>query len=380
MSDTTIALLRKLVAIDSVNPSLVAGAAGEYEIATSIAAEMRDIGMEVEISEVVPGRPNVVGVLSGPAKGLSLMFLGHTDTVGVAGMEAPFCPMERDGRLYGRGAQDMKGGIAAMIGAARQVAESGGLKSGKLIVAAVADEEHASLGAEHLVGRWSADGAVVTEPTGLTPVITHKGFAWIEITTHGRAAHGSRPAEGRDAILRMGRVLGRLEALDRALQRSTPHPLQGTGSLHASLIHGGRELSTYPDLCTVQLERRTTSLEPAGIALREIEEIFAALKMDDQEFEASAKLLFERSPLDTSPEHLLSRLLKEELRRAGRDAEPAAVSYWTDAAILASSGIPTLIFGPGGAGMHGAEEYVNVGDVLACRDVLAALAKSFTSQ
>jgi len=197
-SDPTIALLEDLVAIDSVNPSLVSGARGEEEIARRIAAECGAAGLSVSVNEVTPGRPNVVAVLEGRNPGPTLMFCGHVDTVGVAGMEQPFRPVHRDGRLYGRGAQDMKGGIAAMLGAARQVVEQGGCAHGRLIVAAVVDEEHASIGAEALAEAWRADAAVVTEPTDLDIAVAHKGFEWIRVETHGRAAHGSRPLEGRD--------------------------------------------------------------------------------------------------------------------------------------------------------------------------------------
>ena len=210
-----------LVAIDSVNPSLVAGAAGERQIADAIAAHLRRIGLDVTLQEAAPGRPNVIGVLEGRAPGRSLMFCGHIDTVGVEGMMAPFDPQIRDGRLYGRGSQDMKGGVAAMVDAARALAD-GGLATGRLIVAAVVDEEFASLGADALAAAWSADAAVVTEPTDLQVAIGHKGFAWLDVETAGRAAHGSRPADGRDAILRMGRVLHRLDALDRTLQARPP--------------------------------------------------------------------------------------------------------------------------------------------------------------
>ena len=195
VADRTIALLKDLVAIDSVNPSLVPGARGEADVARRIAAELMAIGLAVDITEVAPGRPNVVGTLEGGAPGRALMLCGHIDTVGVSGMERPFEPVEAEGRLYGRGAQDMKGGVAAMIGAARAIAESGGLAAGRLIVAAVIDEEHASLGADALVTRFRADAAVVTEPTDLDIAVAHKGFQWIEIETRGRAAHGSRPRE-----------------------------------------------------------------------------------------------------------------------------------------------------------------------------------------
>ena len=185
--DPAIRLLRELVAVNSVNPTLVPGAPGEQQIADLVAAHLRRSGLDVSVEAVAPGRPNVVGVLEGRAKGRTLMFCGHTDTVGVAGMTDPFTPLERDGRLYGRGAQDMKGGVAAMMAAAAAVAAAGGLASGRLIVAAVVDEEHSSIGADALVKTWRADAAVVTEPTDLAIAVGHKGFAWVEIVVDGRA-------------------------------------------------------------------------------------------------------------------------------------------------------------------------------------------------
>jgi acetylornithine deacetylase len=377
MAEFAIEVLRDLVAIDSVNPSLVPGGAGETEIANALAAEMRRIGLDVEISDAAPGRPNVVGVLEGRAPGRSLMLCGHMDTVGVIGMDAPFDPVQRDGRLYGRGAQDMKGGLAAMLGAARALTGSGGLPAGRLILAGVADEEYASLGAEALVGRWKADAAVVTEPTDLIVAIGHKGFSWVEVATEGRAAHGSRAKDGRDAILRMGRVLSRLEMLDHQLQSRPPHPVLGTGSLHASLISGGRELSTYPDHCALQLERRTVSGESDETALNEVEQILEALKREDPEFQAKATFLFGRPPYEIAAEHELPSALEATMARAGRATRRSGMTFWTDAAILGNAGIPSVVFGPGGAGLHGIEEYVLVDEVLACRDALADLARSF---
>jgi acetylornithine deacetylase len=375
--DPAISLLRELVAIDSVNPTLVAGAAGEAHVAQAIAARLRGLGLDVELQEVVPGRPNVIGVLEGRARGRSLMLCGHMDTVGVDGMAAPFDPVERDGRLYGRGAQDMKGGVAAMIDAARLVARAG-LPAGRLIVAAVIDEEYASLGADALVTRWRADGAVVTEPTDLQIAIGHKGFAWFALETRGRAAHGSRPREGRDAILRMGRVLHELEALDRRLQASTPHLLMGTASLHASIIEGGRELSSYPDRCALQLERRTVAGETdAGVA-REIDDILRRLRAADPEFEASLTPMLARPAYEIAPGHALPQALAAARTGlpGGNDAF-VGMSFWTDAAVLGSAGIPSVLFGPGGAGLHSVEEYVEIQDVLRCRDALAALARGW---
>ncbi len=377
MSDPAIKLLRDLIAIDSVNPSLVPGGAGEAEVAKLVANEMRAFGMDVEVTEVAPGRPNVVGVIEGRGPGKSLMLCGHTDIVSVQGMTSPFDPIERDGRLYGRGSADMKGGVAAMIDAARIIATSGGLAAGKLLVAAVVDEEHASIGAEALVKDWHADAAVVTEPTDLVVAIGHKGFSWLEIITEGRAAHGSRPNEGHDAILAMARVMSELEALDHKLQARAPHPILNTGSLHASLIEGGRELSTYPDRCVLQMERRTIGGENGKTALDEVEAILEKLSKEDSEFQGSARLTFDRLPYETSPEHELPAMVESALARIGRQPIRGGMTYWTDAAVLGAAGIPSVIFGPGGFGYHGLEEYVKIDEVLACRDVLVELIRNF---
>ena len=375
--DPVVSLLRDLVAIDSVNPALVPGARGEADVARRVAAEMEASGLAVQITEVAPGRPNVVGVLRGRAPGPSLMFCGHLDTVGVSGMTRPFAGEVRDGRLYGRGAQDMKGGLAAMISAARVLAEGGGLDRGRLVVAAVVDEEHASLGADALVRSWRADGAVVTEPTGLEIAVAHKGFQWVAIETRGRAAHGSRPAEGRDAILRMGRVLMRLEALDRRLQQGPTHPLLGTGSLHASTIEGGHELSSYPIRAWLQLERRTLPGESSRVALDEANRILDDLRQDDPEFDGAAQALFGRDAYEIHSRSPLPAMLARAAGSAGISTQPVGMTFWTDAAILASAGIPSVLFGPGGAGLHSVEEYVIVDDVARCRDALVALARLF---
>ncbi|OLE82818.1 MAG: hypothetical protein AUF76_08010 [Acidobacteria bacterium 13_1_20CM_2_65_9] len=374
--DSAIRLLRDLVAINSVNPTLVPGAPGEREIADAVAGEMRRIGLDVTIHDVASGRPNVVGVIEGKTRGRALMFCGHTDTVGVTGMSDPFTPVERDGRLYGRGAQDMKAGVAAMIDAARVIADRG-LAAGRLIVAAVVDEEHSSIGAEALAAKWTADGAIVTEPTDLAIAVGHKGFAWVEVEVLGRAAHGSRPAEGQDAILRLGRVLTWLEALDRTLQTRPPHPLMGTGSLHASIVEGGHELSSYPDRAVLQMERRTLPSEPESTALAEVRDILANLAREDATFRASAKPMFSRSAYEVPSDHELPRTLASALSEVGGSVRITGASFWTDAAVLGHAGVPSVLFGPGGAGLHSTEEYVNVADVVVCRDALVELVRRF---
>ena len=268
----------------------------------------------------------------------------------------------------------MKGGVAAMIAAAATLAPT--WRRGRLIVAGVVDEEHESLGAEALVQRWRADAAIVTEPTDLAAAIAHKGFAWLEIVTRGRAAHGSRPADGRDAILRMGRVLAALESLDRDLQARPAAGLQGSGSLHASIIAGGRELSSYPDRCDLQMERRTVSGEDATSVLHEVDAILDRLRRDDHEFEAEARLVTYRSAYQLGRDHQLVEAVTSALRESGRPAEPTAMSFWTDAAILGDAGIPSVLLGPGGAGLHSLEEYVRVDEVYACRDLLVNIVQN----
>lgn len=373
--DPVLSLLRDLVAIDSVNPSLVPGAAGEAQIGEAIAVHLQKIGLDVVRQPVDGDRANIIGVLEGRAPGRSLMLCGHIDTVGVEGMRAPFTPEERDGRLYGRGAQDMKGGVAAMIDAARVVAE-GGLAAGRLLVAAVVDEEYESRGADALVREWKADAGVVTEPTDLQIAVAHKGFAWFEIDTRGRAAHGSRPAEGRDAILYMGRILSRLEALDRDLQASGRHQLLGAPSLHASVIGGGRELSSYPDRCTLKMERRTIPSETGQKVWLELDGILRDLRNRDPDFEADLRLLFARPPYELEANHPLADAIGHIAERVtGRPPTFGGMSFWTDAAVMGEAGIPSVLYGPGGAGLHSIEEYVVLQDVLTCRDVLASLAR-----
>lgn len=376
--DPVLALLHDLVAIDSVNPSLVPGAAGEAEVAARVAGACRAAGLDVHVTEVAPRRPNVVAVLEGRSPGRTLMLCGHTDTVGVGeAMRSPFVPCERDGRIYGRGAQDMKAGVAAMIDAARVIAARGGLARGRLVVAAVVDEEYASIGADAVVRDWTADAAIVTEPTDMRLAIAHKGFTGVEITTPGVAAHGSRPRDGRDAIFRMARVIGALEQLDRDLQGGRAHPLLGPASLHASIIEGGREASTYPDACRLLMERRTIPGEPATQALDEVTAILAALEARDPEFRATARVTLARDSYEIDPGAELVQVLGRLSAARGGNAAPTGVSFWTDAQILSAAGIPTVVFGPGGAGLHSDEEYVIAADVIACRDLLVDVVDAY---
>ena len=363
-------LLFDLIAIDSVNPSLVPGGAGEGAIAAFLADCLRRAGFDVECRDAAPGRPNVLAVADGAGPGPTRMLCGHTDTVGVDGMNAPFEPVLRDGRVHRRGAQDMKGGLAAMIAAAATWLRSGRRGAGRVIVACVADEEHASVGAEALVREWKADSAVVPEPTDLAIGIAHKGFSWVSVTTHGRAAHGSRPQDGRDAVMYMGRVLARLETLERELRGRGAHPRLGRPSLHAGRIEGGGELSVYPARCTLEIERRTLPSEPADAALGEVRAILADLTAADPAFDADVRLILARPGYEIPTADALPQALARAAAAEGVEPVFTGTSFWTDAALLAEAGIPAVLFGPGGGGLHGPEEFVLADDVARCAGVL----------
>lgn len=375
--EDAIELLASLVAIDSVNPSLVEGGAGEGKIAAFVARWLADAGLEVRIEEPAPGRPNVIGVARGRRDGRGLMLNAHMDTVGIAGMRDPFIPVVDGDRLYGRGAYDMKGGLAAIMLAARAVHNSGGA-DGDLVVTAVMDEEYASLGTAAILAGETADGAVVTEPTGLRLCAAHKGFVWLSVVTTGRAAHGSRPELGVDAIAHMGRVLGALESLGREVASREPHPLLGTGSLHASVIAGGQELSSYPERCTLTIERRTVPGETPSAVEAEVRERLEALRQVDVQFDARCELLFSREPFEAALDGLVARTVLAAGTAVMGDTPPVyGDTPWMDAALLQAAGIPTVVFGPGGAGAHAAVEYASISEVVTCAEVLATAALRF---
>ncbi len=366
MQAEVVALLSRLVATDSVNPSLVPGGAGEGAIAREIAAWARDAGLESEVLEATPGRPSVLVRARGTGGGRTLLLCGHFDTVGVEGMADPHVPRIDGDRLYGRGAYDMKAGLAAALVAAREAQRL--RLAGDVVVAAVADEEHASLGVQEALGAVRADAAIVTEPTELELVLSHKGFVWIEVEVLGRAAHGSRPHLGDDAIVKMGRVLTGLAELDAALA-TREHPRLGRPSVHASVIEGGTELSSYPARCLLRLERRTLPGEGAADAEREV----AALLGD---LDARQRTLLVRDPLEV-PEDADLAVLVERAAAGVLGAPPrrAGASYWTDAAFIAAAGIPAVLFGPGGEGAHAAQEWVSLADTAAVARTLVAVAR-----
>ena len=348
-------LTAQLVEVDSVNPALVPGGNGEREIALYVADWCDRRGLEAEL--VGDDRPSVIATRRGSGGGRSLLLNAHLDTVGVAGMDAPHVARIEGGRLYGRGAYDMKGALAAILVAADGVRDL----RGDVIVTAVSDEELASIGTEAVLERVRADAAIVPEPTDLRLAVAHRGFVGFELETHGVAAHGSRPDLGVDAIVKMGHVLVALERLDERLTSGPRHPLAGTGSVHASLIEGGQELSSFPAHCLLMGERRTIPGETVENVERELRELAG---------DATVRVIASRDAYEAPIEHPFVELFA----RIVGTHDLVGAPFWTDAALIAGAGIPTVLYGPSGEGAHAEVEWVDLASLERVRDVIVRAA------
>jgi len=374
-----VALLRRLVSIDSRNPSLVPGAPGEHNVASALAETLRAWGFTVQLVYAAPGRPNVIARV-GRSGGRSLLFNGHLDVVGVDGMlHPPFVADERDGRVYARGSCDMKGGVAAMCAAAARAAAAG--LTGEIIVTAVADEEYESLGTRAVVASGlRADAAIVTEPTRLAINPAHRGFVWAEFDFHGRAAHGSRYDVGVDAIRHAGLLLAALDQLQRTVLDQRQHPLLGHASLHAATIAGGTGWSTYPEHCRLRVERRTIPGESTATVMAEFEDACARLRAHDSTLDVAVRHVLTQGPSDVALDAPVVQALEAAMRAEGEPVHHEGMSAWTDAALLNDAGIPAICYGPGDIMLaHATEEWVPLDEVERCTRVLTRLATTWLS-
>lgn len=378
-SDDVLALARALVATPSVNPALDPTGTGEAEVARLVARWLRSWGFAVELVDVAPGRPSVLARMDKGA-GRSLILSGHLDTVGVEGMVIePFDPAVRDGRLWGRGSADMKGGVAAALAAARDAATRGFV--GTLILALTADEEEQGLGARRMVADGlRADGAVVCEPTSLAIMPAHKGFTWGELVFRGRSAHGSRPDLGVDAIHHAGLFLARLHELGSDLAGRDPHPLLGFGSVHAGTIRGGTAPSVYPDACTLTVERRTLPGENAEALRTEVRTVLDQLHREHPELDATLEVTLHRDGSEVPDNHPIVQMVTEAARAVGLGADVAGMTAWVEAAVYNGAGIPAICFGPGSIGeAHSADESAPVAEIQAAHRALGDLIPRFLS-
>ena len=362
--DSVQRLLGALVSINSVNPDLVPGAPGEHEVAAFVADWLRDAGVTVQTVTTSAGRPNVIGRAGDPARGRSLLLLAHTDTVS-AGTAGPIPTRVEGEALHGRGSYDMKAGLAAAMMATARLARDPRF-AGEIVLAAVCDEEAGGTGTRALLeSGFRPAAAIVPEPSDLGVVLAHKGYLSFEIATRGRAAHGSRPDLGEDAILKMGPVLRELTGLDQRLQDGPRHPVLGTSSLHASLIEGGQEESSYPERAVLRGECRTI---PGADVEPQLRDAIAAAGVD-----ADVRILYRGAPFSVDPEERIVQILTRHAR-----TEQIGLPYWTDAALLAAAGVPAVIYGPFGGGAHAEDEWVDLDSVARVADVLVATAKEFS--
>ena len=370
-------LLKELVSINSVNPDLVPDAAGEGEIAAFCAQWLETRGFEVHRLEERKGRPSIVGIAKGRGGGRSLMFNGHIDTVTLAGYDGdPLLAKVEDGKIFGRGSFDMKSGVAAMMVAAANAAKQ--QLAGDILVACVADEEYASIGTAEVARHFKADAAIVTEPSHLELTLAHKGFVWFDVIVEGRAAHGSRPDIGIDAIAKAGHFLVALEAYGQKLVAGEGHPVLRTGSVHASIIRGGEEWSSYPASCRISIERRTIPGESGDSVEKELTAILDAIARSVPDFSYRIERGLERVPFEAKTDEAIVACLRKHATQAlGRAPKIRGEPFWTDCAILKEAGIPSLLFGADGAGAHAATEWASIESIETLAHILERTAVDF---
>jgi acetylornithine deacetylase len=369
------AWLEAMVRIESINPDLAPGGSGEGELASWFGVTLNTLGFDVTFEDAAPGRPNVIARRPGRGEAPPLMFCGHLDTVGVTDYDGnPLEPRITDGRLYGRGSYDMKGGLAAVLGAVAAAAST----PGDIWLGLVIDEEYASIGADALVGSAPPMPTVLVEPSDLRACIAHKGFAWLTVTTEGLAAHGSLTELGIDAIAHMGRLLGELERWPGEVFAAQTDPLVGRASAHASLIDGGQGWSTYPDRCSLKVEHRLLPDQKAEAALALWEDAIARQSAADPRFMARAALDLYRPGYRIAEDAPVVQALQAAVQTVtGATAAICGIPAWMDSAVLSAAGFPTIIYGPSGEGAHAAVEYVDLESVFACARVYAAMMQAW---
>jgi acetylornithine deacetylase/succinyl-diaminopimelate desuccinylase-like protein len=369
-------LLADLISIESVNPSLKGGQRGEAALAEYVTEYMARLGLEVRSQPVLPGRANVLGRLEG--KGPGLILEAHMDTVTLEPMPEALAPRIRDGRVYGRGACDTKGSLAAMLYALKLLREHAAGEHARVLMAATVDEEVAFRGVLALVdSRPGAGAAVVGEPTELVPVIAHKGVVRWRILTHGRAAHTSKPEEGNNAIYQMVEVIRILRDRIEPRLAERAHPFAGAPSLCVSVIHGGLQINIVPPECAIEIDRRTVPGETHEQVLAEIDETLDELRRREPSFaiEREAPMVADW-PLFTPPDSAIALAAVDACRAIRGHVEPAAAPYGTDASKLSVLGhIPSLVLGPGSITQaHTDDEWVSVAQVIQAAEIYAQIA------
>jgi acetylornithine deacetylase/succinyl-diaminopimelate desuccinylase-like protein len=372
-------LLADLIRIDSRNPWLIPGTPGEAKVAAYVVDRLRPLQVELAVDEIAPDRPNVIARWRGIGGAPSLCLNAHVDTVGDASWSAKSMrPVVQGDRMIGLGAADDKGHAAIQLLVLEAFVRSGRRLRGDLVVAFTMDEEATSSGTMDLVARHQIDAAIVVEPFGIgRAIVTHQGFGWLDIIIHGRAAHGSAPDVGIDAIGHAAEVLRRLDRLG-ATWTTKPHPLNGATVYHASTINGGTDYATYPASCTIGIEIGTQPGETIANRVAEIEAIFNDIRAEEPNFSAEVLVRLDRDPFEASGHEALWLALDEAHRAVlGRPLERAGENAWMDAALMQAAGIPTLSIGASGGNIHASDEWVSLTDLVAVGEILEGAIQNY---
>jgi acetylornithine deacetylase len=373
-------IARDLVRIGSVNPmgrGIGGPSVGEERLTAWLEAFLLGIGARCRRQPVAPGRDNLVAELSWPAAGRAVLLEAHQDTVPVDGMTIPpFDAEVRDGRLYGRGACDVKGGMAAILAAMERLAAEKPRGAAAVVAAFTVDEESGFTGVRRL-GRELPAGvafAVVAEPTCLDVVVAHKGLVRWRIRTRGRSCHSARPSAGVNAVYRMAPVLSLLEEYAGSLSRGPSHPLLGSPTLSVGVIRGGTSVNTVPGSCEIEIDRRLLPGEDPAFAVDHCRR-FLAERLPGADLEVEPAWISDVA-LDTPPESAAAQVALAAVRKVRGPAQPVGVPYGTDASKLAEAGLPSIVLGPGDiAQAHTVDEWIEVSELERAVEVYVELVK-----
>jgi acetylornithine deacetylase/succinyl-diaminopimelate desuccinylase-like protein len=374
-------LLSDLIRIDSVNPWLVPGGAGEGGIGDYVAHWLEPLGLEVKLDEVEEGRSNLIARLPGTDGGKSLCLYAHLDTVGYANWEdRALVPRVEGDRLYGLGAVDDKGHCAVAMLVLKSLVKRGVRLRGDLIVALLVDEEGTSSGTMHFVKHYNPDVAIIMDsPSGpLKVIVTHQGFGWLDIVVKGKAAHGCEPEIGVDAIAHMAEVIVRLQQLDREKFALAPHPLNGKVTFHMGTIVGGTDYATYPEWCKLGLEIGFQPGEIVDDYIAEIEDVLQEVKSTYPNFSGAVRLNIARPPFEAQGREGLWEVLSEEITNLyGQSPEAVGLNTWADTALFQEAGVSSLMISATGANLHSPDEWVSLTDLAKLKEIIEATVKRY---
>jgi len=352
-------LLKKLIQAESTTEK------GELAAAEVIASELDRFGIDSQVDSWDANRANITAHIKSAGQKGALLFVCHLDVVGpgeASWQNPPFGAVESDGKIYGRGATDMKGGIAAIISAIGRIIESGRELQGDIIFVGAAGEETDSCGARRFICDYSGQlpelaGVIIPEPTDFVVVTAHRGMAWLKVTTKGKAAHSSAPQLGVNAIYSMKSFLDEIQDYKF---NTEPHELLGNCSMSINTISGGKEINVVPDSCCVGVDIRTLPAQSHQRFIEDFEKIFAKIKKRNPEFDAEVSIVRVAEALETDCD---SGFVKDFCACVGA-GDTKAVGFTTDGPYFSSLGAPVVIFGPGKPQLaHKPDEYIEIGDL-----------------